>query len=65
MPKLSLHVVAHGIDVQIVERNPAEAGFVLQPKRWVVEQTYGTMSPHRRLVRNYEHDPASSESRVY
>ncbi|MGP3965968.1 hypothetical protein ACTWPT_59540 [Nonomuraea sp. 3N208] len=42
-----------------------EAGFVPQPKRWVVEQTYGTMSLHRRLVRDYEHDQASSESRVY
>ncbi|HEX4814921.1 MAG TPA: transposase [Nonomuraea sp.] len=62
-------VVAHGatrgIDVRIVERNPAQSGFVPQPKRWVVEQTYGTMSLHRRLVRDYEHDPASSESRVY
>ncbi|WP_206641185.1 transposase [Nonomuraea polychroma] len=55
----------HGINVKIVERNPAEAGFVPQPKRWGVEQTYGTMSLHRRLVRDYEHDQASSESRVY
>jgi transposase len=55
----------HGIDVKIVERNPAEVGFLPQPKRWVVERTYGTMSLHRRLVRDYEHDPASSESRVY
>lgn len=59
------HGATHGIDVQIVERNPAEVGFVPQPKRWVVEQTYGMMSLHRRLVRDYEHDPASSESRVY
>ncbi|GAA3252718.1 hypothetical protein GCM10020216_087230 [Nonomuraea helvata] len=59
------HGAGHGIAVKIVERNPAEAGFVPQPKRWVVEQTYGTMSLHRRLVRDYEHDPASSESRVY
>ncbi|WP_220446716.1 transposase [Nonomuraea deserti] len=58
-------VTGAGIDVQIVERDPAEAGFVPQPKRWVVEQTYGTMSLHRRLVRDYEHDPGSSESRVY
>ena len=38
-------VVAHGatvgIDVQVVERNPADRGFVPQPKRWVVEQTFG------------------------
>jgi transposase len=62
-------VVAHGatlgIDVEIVERNPADQGFVPQPKRWIVEQTYGTLMLHRRLVRDYEHLPASSESRVY
>lgn len=62
-------VVAHGadlgIDVQIVQRNPADTGFVPQHKRWVVEQTYGTLMLHRRLVRDYEHLPASSASRVY
>lgn len=62
-------VVAHGaglgIDVEVVERNPADKRFVPQPKRWVVEQTYGILMFHRRLVRDYEHLPASSESRVY
>ena len=62
-------VVAHGatvgIDVQVVERNPADKGFVPQPKRWVVEQTFGILSFHRRLVRDYEHRPSSSVSRVY
>ncbi len=52
-------VVAHGatvgIDVQVVERNPADRAFVPQPKRWVVEQTLGILSFHRRLVRDYEH----------
>ncbi|MER5348692.1 IS5 family transposase, partial [Streptomyces mirabilis] len=62
-------VVAHGaglgIDVEIVERNPQETGFVPQPKRWRVEQTYGILILHRRLVRDYEHRPAPSASRVY
>jgi len=62
-------VVAHGatvgIDVQVVERNPAGKGFVPQPKRWVVEQTSGILSFRRRLVRDYEHKLASSASRVY
>ena len=31
----------------------------------MVEQTYGTLALHRRLVRDYEHHPTSSESRVY
>lgn len=30
-----------GIDVEVVERNPAASGFVPQPKRWVVEQMNG------------------------
>jgi transposase len=59
------HGASLGIDVEIVERNPADKGFVPQPKRWVVEQTYGILGFHRRLVRDYEHRPASSESRVY
>jgi transposase len=54
-----------GIDVEVVERNPADRGFVPQPKRWVVEQTFGILSFHRRLVRDYEHRLASSASRVY
>ncbi|WLQ45113.1 IS5 family transposase [Streptomyces laculatispora] len=62
-------VVAHGtrlgIDVEIIERNPQDKGFVPQPKRWVVEQTYGILILHRRLVRDYEHRPSSSVSRVY
>ena len=59
------HGAAVGIDVQVVERNPADKGFVPQAKRWVVEQTFGILSFHRRLVRDYEHSPASSASRVY
>ncbi len=62
-------VIAHGaglgIGVEIVVRNPQESGFVPQPKRWRVEQTYGILILHRRLVRDYEHRPASSASRVY
>ena len=53
-----------GIDVE-VERNPAATGFVPQPIRWRVEQTNGILMLHRRLVRDYEHRPASAESRVH
>ncbi|QIY66713.1 transposase [Streptomyces sp. RPA4-2] len=53
------------IDVEVVDRNPGTSGFVPQPKRWVVEQVNGIMMLHRRLVRDYEHRPASAESRAY
>ena len=62
-------VVEHGrkigIDVEIVERNPAGAGFVPQPIRWRVEQTLGRLMLHRRPARDYGSDPRSSESRIY
>jgi hypothetical protein len=53
----SFEVVEHGsglgVDVEIVDRNPGDRGFVPQPKRWRVEQTYGILILHRRLVRDY------------
>jgi transposase len=62
-------VVAHGekvgIEGEVVERNPAQTGFVPQAKRWIVERAYGILMLHRRLARDYEHQPRTSESRVY
>jgi len=61
-------VVEHGqtvgIEVDIVQRNPDQTGFVPQHIRWRVEQTLGTQILDRRLVRDYESDPRVSESRV-
>ncbi|MFJ9855006.1 IS5 family transposase [Streptomyces sp. NPDC101150] len=54
-----------GIDVEIVERNPADTGFVPQAKRWIIEQTNGILMFYRRLVRDYEHRPSTSRSRVF
>jgi hypothetical protein len=54
-----------GVDVEIVERNPDQTGFVPIPKRWIVKRSYGILMLHRMLVRDYEHLPRSSESRVY
>lgn len=64
-------VLIHGalldIDVEVVRRNPdgQGKGFVPQPKRWIVEQANGTLMPHRRLAREYDHRPDTSASRVY
>lgn len=62
--KVVEHGTNVGIDVEIVERNPDDKGFVPQAKRWIVEQTNGILMFYRRLVRDYEHRPASSRSRV-
>jgi transposase len=59
------HGATLGIDVEIVERNPDQRGFVPQPIRWIVEQTNGILMFFRRLVRDYEHQPSSSACRVH
>jgi transposase len=59
------HGATLGIDVEIVERNPDQRGFVPQSIRWIVEQTNGILMFFRRLVRDYEHQPSSSACRVH
>lgn len=51
--------------LQIVLRPEEQKKFVLLPKRWVVERTFGWLMNHRRLVRDYEWLPKSVESMIY
>jgi ubiquinone/menaquinone biosynthesis C-methylase UbiE len=44
---------------QVVHLDGQARGFAPLPKRWVVEQTFGTLMLHRRLARDYETLPAS------
>jgi transposase len=45
---------SYGIRLEVVSLPEAKKGFVLLPKRWVVERSYGWMSRFRRLARDYE-----------
>lgn len=45
---------AHGIRLQVVKLPEAERGFVLLPRRWVVERSFAWATRCRRLVRDYE-----------
>ncbi|MCY7337406.1 MAG: IS5 family transposase [Chamaesiphon sp.] len=51
--------------VQVVLRPPEQQGFVLLPKRWVVERTFGWLSWCRRLSRDCEGLPETSEMWIY
>jgi len=62
---VAIHGALLGIDVEQVKRADTSRGFIPQPRRWVVEQTNGTLMLHRRLTREYESNPASSVSRVW
>jgi transposase len=45
---------AHGIELEMVKLTEAERGFVLLPRRWVVERPFAWATRFRRLVRGYE-----------
>ena len=51
--------------VDIVLRPNGSKGFVLLPKRWTVERTYGWLHWCRRLNVDYERLPASSEAFIH
>ena len=44
----------HGIKLHVVKHTEAKKGFVLLPRRWVVESTFGWLGRFRRLTRDYE-----------
>lgn len=50
---------------EVVRRNQEAKGFVLLPRRWVVERTFGWFNHARRLSKDYEYNPIHSQSMVY
>jgi putative transposase len=54
-----------GWTLQIVEKLGGQQGFVVLPKRWIVERTLAWMSRQRRLSRDYERLTQTSEAFVY
>ena len=47
----------HGIALEVVKLPEAKRGFVLLPRRWVVERSFGWAARFRRLARDYERLP--------
>jgi transposase len=52
------------ITLQIVKRSDSTSGFVVLPRRWVVERTLAWITRHRRCVRDYERLPRHHETMV-
>jgi putative transposase len=46
-------------------RRPGRRGFQVLPKRWIVERTFGWLGRYRRLSKDYEQNPRSSEAWIY
>ena len=49
--------LTHGIWLEVVKLPDAKNGFVLLPRRWVVERNFAWFARFRRLVRDYERLP--------
>jgi putative transposase len=70
-----------GIDLEIVKRPPCrfwlhkdadlsllpqiESGFKVQPRRWVVERTFGWLGRNRKLSKEYDLLASSTENNIY
>jgi transposase len=54
-----------GVRLEIVRRSDAAAHrFVILPKRWIVERTFGWLSKSRRLSKDYEYRTENSEAMI-
>src|SRR6476646_1557283 len=49
----------HGIELEVVKLPQAKRGFVLLPRRWVVERSLAWMARFRRLAKDYERLPTT------
>jgi putative transposase len=54
-----------GFIIEVVLRPQDAKGFVLLPKRWVVERTFGWFNHWRRLSKDYEVLPETTEAFIY
>ena len=47
-------VKTYGIQLEVVRLLDAKRGFVLLPRRWVIERSFAWATRFRRLVKDYE-----------
>lgn len=54
-----------GWALEIIKKLEGQKGFQVLPKRWKVERTFGWLTRNRRLSRDYERLPETSEAFIY
>lgn len=54
-----------GWNLEIVKRSDRAQGFEVLPKRWIVERTFGWLNRYRRLSKDYEWFPQTSDNFIY
>jgi putative transposase len=53
------------VRLEIVKRSDTVKGFIVLPKRWIVERTFGWFGKYRRLSKDYEYRTDTSEAMIY
>jgi putative transposase len=51
--------------LKIIKRDKGSKGFQVLPSRWIVERTFGWLNHFRRLSKDYERQPQTSENFIY
>ena len=51
--------------LEVVKKKEGQKGFEVLPKRWVVERTFAWFGRYRRLSKDYEYLPTTSETMLY
>lgn len=64
-PAAAQATAQHGIDLMVVKLAQAKRGFVLLPRRWVVERSFAWATRFRRLAKDYERLPKVVEGRSF
>lgn len=54
-----------GWEIEVVEREPGTKGFQVIPKRWIVERTFAWLGRNRRLSKEYDFLPETTETWIY
>ena len=54
-----------GVLLSIARKIVDQIGFKVIPKRWIVERTFGWLNNFRRMSKDYEHNPKTSENIIY
>jgi transposase len=58
-------ITATRILVEVVRKPPEQIGFVIHPRRWVVERFIAWIGRHRRLAKDFEATIASARAFLY
>jgi putative transposase len=54
-----------GWDLEIVEKPTNQKGFSVLPRRWVVERTFAWLGRYRRLAKDYDLLPQTTEAFIH